>query len=94
VPETQKAWAQAGFNRVALSVEVTNTGRYSSYLLLGGRSRLVQLLVAMHIPLARAVCATVPSRPGCNVTRSGVVEHFDPRAAISIRVRRRRQARR
>lgn len=78
VPETQKAWAQAGFNRVALSVEVTNTGRYSSYLLPGGRSRLVQLLVAMHkrwhVPLRHGAVS------GCNVTRSGVVEHFDLKA--------------
>lgn len=75
VPESLKAWAQAAFNRVALSIEVTNTGKYPTYVLAGGRARLVQLLVAMHdrwkIPLQHGAVS------GYNVTRPGVVEHFD-----------------
>lgn len=78
VPETQKAWAQAGFNRVALSVEVTNTGKSPTYVATGGRQRLVQLLVAMHkrwgVPLRHGAVS------GCSVVRSGVVEHYDLKA--------------
>lgn len=76
VPETSKAWAQAGFNRVALSIEVTETLREGSYLPKGpGRARVIALMRAFHqrwkIPYRHGRVS------GCTVTRTGFVEHAD-----------------
>lgn len=76
VPESQKAWAQAGFNRVALSIEVTERGTEPNYLPPGpGRQRVLQLMVAWHhrwgIPYRHGAVS------GCTVTLTGFVEHAD-----------------
>lgn len=76
VPESQKAWAQAGFNRVALSIEVTERGTEPSYLPPGpGRARVIQLMIAWHhrwgIPYQHGAVS------GCSVVRPGFVEHAD-----------------
>lgn len=77
VPESQKAWAQAGFNRVALSIEVTERGTEPTYLPPGsaGEKRVLQLMVAWHkrwgIPYRHGAVS------GCSVVRTGFVEHAD-----------------
>lgn len=75
VPETSKAWAQAGFNSVALSVEVTETGREGSYVVGAGRARVLELMRAWHhrwhLPYRHGAVS------GCTVVRSGFVEHRD-----------------
>ena len=74
VPESQKAWAQAGFNSVAISVEVTATQTQGYYVHAGGFRKLAMLIAgARHrwgIPIRRGAVS------GCNVTRSGVVDHY------------------
>lgn len=81
VPEAAKAWAQAGFNRVVpCSIEVTETGREGSYLPAGsaGRARVLSLIEGCakrwNIPIRHGAVS------GCNVVRSGIVEHFDLKA--------------
>jgi hypothetical protein len=76
VPESLKAWAQAGFNRVVpCSVEVTETGHEGSYLVGAGRAKVVSLVRGCakrwHIPLQHGKVS------GCSVVRPGVVEHAD-----------------
>lgn len=75
VPMALKAWAQAGFNRVAVSVEVTETGREGSYLVGAGAARMIQLERLAHrvyrIPYRHGRVS------GCSVVRSGFVEHAD-----------------
>jgi hypothetical protein len=75
VPMAEKAWAQAGFNRVSVSVEVTETGKEGSYLVGAGRARMIQLMRLAHrvygIPYRRGAVS------GCTVTRPGYVEHID-----------------
>jgi hypothetical protein len=75
VPTSLKAWAQAGFNSVSWSVEVTETGREGSYLVGAGRARMIQLMRLFHRVTG------VPYRhgkvSGCTVVRSGYVEHAD-----------------
>lgn len=74
VPEASKAWTQAGFNRWAVSVEVTNPGRLP-LVNAAGRARLVSLLVGWHlrwhIPLVRGAVK------GCTITKPGIVAHRD-----------------
>jgi hypothetical protein len=78
VPETKKAWAQAGFNRVALSIEVTETGREGSYLPLGpGRQRIIQLMIAWHHRWALPYQHGIVNAASCTVVRPGFVEHKD-----------------
>jgi hypothetical protein len=75
VPMALKAWAQAGFNSVAVSVEVTETGREASYLEGAGRARMIQLMRLAHrvyrLPYQHGQVN------GCTVTRPGYVEHRD-----------------
>lgn len=75
VPETSKAWAQAGFNRVALSIEVTELGTEGSYLVGAGRARVLALMRAWHhrwhLPYRRGRIS------GCTVVRTGFVMHKD-----------------
>lgn len=77
VPETQKAWTQAGFNRVSLSVEVTARGNEGSLVVPGsaGEDRLVGLLRRWHriyrLPYRHGAVS------GCAVTRTGFVMHAD-----------------
>lgn len=78
VPESEKAWAQAGFNSAtACSIEVINTGSESTYV--GSRSgpgekKLAQVVHdcegRWHIPNRRGAVS------GCVPTRSGVVDHY------------------
>lgn len=77
VPESQKAWAQAGFNSyTACSFEVVNTGFESTYIgLPGGRGERAlatgvhDCAARWHIPLHRA------STGGCRVNVPGVADH-------------------
>lgn len=75
VPETSKAWTQAGFNPWAVSVEVTATGREPSLVEGKGRTRLLKLMVGWHhrwnIPYRRGTVS------GCRVVRTGFVQHKD-----------------
>lgn len=80
VPVTAKAWAQAGFNSAtACSYEVVNRGTlgneptYVGPVGGTGERNLVRSVrkcaSVFHIPLRRGAVS------GCNVTRSGVVDH-------------------
>lgn len=73
VPESSKAWAQATFNPVALSIEVVNTGHESSYAGTAGLAKIGRVVHDMAkrwgIPLQTGAVS------GCTVTRSGVVTH-------------------
>lgn len=75
VPESQKAWAQAGFNRAALSVEVTANGSEGSYVVGKGKARLLQLMRRWHnvykIPYRHGKVS------GCTIVRTGFVMHDD-----------------
>lgn len=78
VPETQKAWAQAGFNRVALSIEVTETGKEGSYLPPGpGRNRVIQLMIAWHHRWKLPYQHGIVNKSTCTVVKPGFVEHID-----------------
>lgn len=73
VREGDKAWAQATFNPVAISIEVINSGREGS-LTSGAGLRQLQRIVRdagkrWKIPLR------VGAVSGCTVTRSGIVTH-------------------
>lgn len=77
VPESEKAWAQAGLNSAtACSIEVVNTGSESSYIGPDGGAGQRMLAKVVHdcaarwsIPLRRGATS------GCLVTRAGVVDH-------------------
>lgn len=77
VPESEKAWAQAGFNSAtACSIEVINTGSESTYVGSDGGAGQKMLAKVVHdcatrwsIPLRRG------SVSGCSVTSAGVVDH-------------------
>lgn len=75
VAEASKAWAQAGFNRVALSVEVTARGSEGSLVTGAGKARLIALMRRAHsvykIPYRHGAVS------GCSVARSGFVMHAD-----------------
>jgi N-acetylmuramoyl-L-alanine amidase len=75
VAEASKAWGQAGFNRVALSIEVTARGNEGAYVTGAGRARLVSLLRRFHrvykVPYRHGAVS------GCSVTRTGYVMHRD-----------------
>jgi hypothetical protein len=77
VPETQKAWAQAGFNSyTACSFEVINTGSEATYVgSFGGAGERAlarevhDCAVRWHIPIRQGHTS------GCQVTTSGIVDH-------------------
>jgi hypothetical protein len=77
VPETQKAWAQAGFNSyTACSFEVVNTGSEPTYVGPFGGPGERQLAREVHdcaqrwhIPIRQGKTS------GCQVVRSGIVDH-------------------
>lgn len=76
VPEAEKAWAQAGFNSVSLSIEVTATGHESGpYVQGAGRAKVIQIMRDWHrrwgIPYQHGRVS------GCTVVRPGFVEHRD-----------------
>lgn len=75
VGEASKAWTQAGFNRVAVSVEVTANGSEGSLVVGPGRARLIQLMRGWHdrwkIPYRHGKVS------GCSVVRTGFVMHAD-----------------
>ncbi len=73
VRESDKAWTQAGFNSVAVSVEQINTGSEPSYAGTAGLAKLARIIsdstARWHIPLRRGAVS------GCTVTRAGIVDH-------------------
>lgn len=73
VRESDKAWTQATFNPVAISVEQINTGSERTYAKTRGLRRLGQIFAGAarrwHIPIQRG------STRGCIVTRPGIVDH-------------------
>lgn len=75
VAESQKAWAQAGFNPWAVSVEVTARGTEGSLVTGPGKARLIQLYRHWHdaygIPYRHGKVS------GCRVVRTGFVIHKD-----------------
>lgn len=74
VPESLKAWAQATFNPVAISIEVINSGREGSLTSGAGTTKLKQVIrdaaKRWGIPLRLGATS------GCTVTRTGVVDHY------------------
>jgi hypothetical protein len=75
VQETDKAWAQAGFNPWSLSVEVTANGTEGSLVQGAGKARLIALMRRAHdvykIPYRHGKVS------GCRVVQSGFVIHKD-----------------
>lgn len=73
VPESQKAWTQATFNPVSISVEVINTGREPSYAGDAGLRKLARVIAdsatRWRIPIRRGEVR------GCTVVQSGIVDH-------------------
>lgn len=75
VPEAYKAWAQAGLNSAtACSIETIDMGDEARLLSTAAGEKQMGRMVRdcakrWHIPLRRG------STSGCNVTRSGVVDH-------------------
>lgn len=76
VPETAKAWTQAGANPWALSVEVINPGVLPLFGQAAGRRAVVALMRGWHkrwgLPYRRAAVTG-----GCVPTRSGFLAHRD-----------------
>lgn len=73
VRESDKAWTQAAFNPVAISVEQINTGREPSY---AGTAGLAKLARVVSDATQRWEIPLQPGRvSGCTVTRPGVVDH-------------------
>ena len=73
VPESQKAWTQATFNPVSISVEVINTGREPSYAGRAGLRKLARVIsdsaARWRIPIRKGAVR------GCTVVRSGIIDH-------------------
>lgn len=73
VQEASKAWTQATFNPVSISVEIINTGSEPTLAGTAGLQRLGQLISdstkRWEIPLQRGAVS------GCVVTRPGIVDH-------------------
>jgi hypothetical protein len=73
VPISQKAYTQAGFNRVAVGIEVTGTPGQGYYAKGEGRKRLLATIAYIartwKIPVRRG------SLSDCTVNLSGVVDH-------------------
>lgn len=73
VRESDKAWTQAAFNPVAISVEIINTGREHT---LAGTQGLAKLARIVSDSTRRW---QIPIRPGrvrgCNVVRGGIIDH-------------------
>jgi hypothetical protein len=73
VRESDKAWAQAAANSLAISVEVINSGREPSYISGAGLTKLATVMAdatkRWSIPLQ------IGAVSGCTVTRAGIVTH-------------------
>lgn len=73
VRESDKAWTQAAFNPVSISVEVINTGREPTYTGSDGMAKLARIVsdsaARWQIPLRRGRVA------GCSVVAGGIVDH-------------------
>ncbi len=73
VRESDKAWTQATFNPVAISVEVINTGSEPRFMDPAGYAKLGRVFAdaakRWDIQIRRG------SVSGCTVTRSGIVDH-------------------
>lgn len=75
VPESDKAWAQAGYNSAsACAIEVVNTGSEAVYIRAAGLHQLATVVhdcaARWHIPLRLAAVS------GGRVLRSGVLSHY------------------
>lgn len=75
VRESDKAWTQAGYNPLSISVEIINSGRERTLMDDAGYRKLGQVFA----DAARRW--QIPLRPGrvsgCTVARSGIVQHAD-----------------
>jgi hypothetical protein len=75
VPESQKAWTQAGFNPWAVSDEHINAGVLPVFPTAAGRDAVVRLMRGWHerwkIPYQRGLVR------GCTVIRPGFLAHRD-----------------
>lgn len=73
VRESDKAWTQAAFNPVSISVEVINSGRESTYAGTAGLAKLARVVsdstARWQIPLRRGRVT------GCTVAAGGIVDH-------------------
>lgn len=73
VRESDKAWTQAAFNPVSISVEVINTGHEATYAGTAGLGKLARIVSdaagRWQIPLRRGKVA------GCSVVNGGIVDH-------------------
>lgn len=73
VPETAKAWTQAGFNPWSISVEAIGTGREPDYLDGAGLRKLAMVFAdaakRWGIPIRQGQVL------GCRVVRAGIVDH-------------------
>lgn len=73
VKESDKAWTQAGFNSLAIGIEVVNTGKDPSYAGTAGLAKLARVISdsagRWEIPLQAGAVS------GCTVTRAGIVDH-------------------
>jgi len=73
VPETAKAWAQAAYNRVAVSYEVVNTGHEPVYIAHAGLLKLAMVMsdsmCRWHLPIRLGAVSNGV------VTRSGILDH-------------------
>ena len=81
VPEALKPWTQSNYNRVAVSVEITNNGSEKPLLRAGGLKTLARLYVGWHdrwgIPLRRARVYTGLGSACPTVYVTGILEHTD-----------------
>jgi hypothetical protein len=75
VPIENKAWAQAGANRFAISFEIIDYGNESTYLPPAGMKKLQSVLQVLSqrtgIPLVRGAVSN------CTPVKSGIVHHYD-----------------
>lgn len=73
VRESDKAWTQATFNPVSISVEMVATGREGRYTGPAGLAKLARVISdsakRWDIPIQRGAVS------GCTVTRPGIVDH-------------------
>jgi hypothetical protein len=73
VRESDKAWTQATYNPVSISVEVINTGSEPTYAEAAGLAKIAQVISdsskRWDIPIRHGAVS------GCTVTRSGIVDH-------------------
>lgn len=74
VREADKAWTQAGFNPVGVSIEIINSGSEPTLAGTAGLKKIAMVLsdagFRWKIPIRLGAVS------GCTVTRSGIVDHY------------------